>query len=70
MTNPENQLIKVRREKLERLRTAGIDPYPHTYHRTHTASQAVDLFESEETGDDYRLSNVSTTSSHESNLIL
>lgn len=59
MTNPENQLIKVRREKLERLRTAGIDPYPHTYHRTHTASQAVDLFELEEKGDAYRLSNVS-----------
>ena len=59
MTNPESQLLKVRRDKLERLRAAGIDPYPHTYDRTHTTKQATDLFESEEAGDDHRTATVS-----------
>jgi lysyl-tRNA synthetase class 2 len=30
-----------RREKLERLRARGIDPYPHRYQRTHTTQEAV-----------------------------
>ncbi len=45
MSEPENQLMNVRLEKLQRLRDAGIEPYPHTYDRTHTTRQAVDLLE-------------------------
>lgn len=36
-------------DKLERIRDRGIDPYPHSYHRTHTAQEAVSLFEHQET---------------------
>src|SRR3989304_7548079 len=31
--------------KLEKLRSLGIDPYPPRYHRTHTAAEAVALFQ-------------------------
>ena len=48
MSEPENQLINVRLEKLQRLRDAGVDPYPHRYDRTHTSRQAVDLLEQAE----------------------
>ena len=48
MSEPENQLINVRLEKLQRLRDAGVDPYPHSYDRTHTSRQAVDLLEQAE----------------------
>ncbi|MBI2869054.1 MAG: lysine--tRNA ligase [Chloroflexi bacterium] len=37
-----------RREKLEKLRELGIDPYPPRYRRTHTARQAVDLLQQQE----------------------
>ena len=59
MTSPESQLLKIRRDKLERLKAAGIDPYPHKYERTHSTKQAVDLFESGEAGDDHRTAKVS-----------
>ncbi len=45
MSEPENELLRVRLEKLQRLRDAGIDPYPHRYDRSHTSSQTVDLLE-------------------------
>ena len=37
--------MQVRREKLERLRALGIDPFPARAKRTHTASHAIDAFE-------------------------
>ncbi|MCH9037898.1 MAG: lysine--tRNA ligase [Chloroflexi bacterium] len=48
MTQPENELIRVRLEKLERLREKGIQPYPNKYHRSHTSQQAKSLFEAAE----------------------
>jgi len=36
-------------EKLARIRGRGINPYPRSYHRTHTAREAVSLFEQQET---------------------
>jgi lysyl-tRNA synthetase class 2 len=36
----------VRREKVQKLREAGIDPYPAASHRTATCSEAVSAFES------------------------
>ncbi len=41
-------IIQQRMESLDRIRAQGIDPYPPTYHRTHTAKQAVALFERQE----------------------
>ncbi len=37
-----------RLEKLQRIRDLGIDPYPHSYKRTHTCQQAVELFQQQE----------------------
>ena len=44
----QNELVKARFDKLARLRARGIDPYPHRYERSHTAAEAVSLFEAEE----------------------
>ena len=44
----ESPLLQVRREKLQSLRDKGIDPYPHTYDRSHTSAEAASLFEAEE----------------------
>jgi lysyl-tRNA synthetase class 2 len=38
-----------RKQKLERLRARGIDPYPHRFEPTHTAQEAIKLLESHET---------------------
>lgn len=48
MTQPENELIRVRLEKLERLREKGIQPYPNKFDRSHTTQQAISLFETAE----------------------
>ena len=37
----EEELIALRKEKLARLRAAGIDPYPTRFARTHTAADAA-----------------------------
>ena len=41
-------IAQQRLEKLERIRDRGINPYPHSYHRSHTAQEAVALFEHQE----------------------
>ena len=38
-------LLRRRREKLERLLLKGIDPYPPRYHRSHTNQEAHALFQ-------------------------
>ncbi len=38
------ELERVRLEKLERLRRAGMEPYPRTAERTHTAAEALKAF--------------------------
>ena len=48
MPDSDNELVKVRLEKLQRLRDRGIDPYPHRYHPTHDTQDAAGLFESQE----------------------
>lgn len=61
MQEQENQLIKVRLEKLNKLRANGTDPYPHRYERSHSSKQASLQLESEEAihGDDARTDAVS-----------
>ncbi len=39
-----NDLEKIRIEKIERMRGAGIEPYPTRSHSTHSAAQALDDF--------------------------
>ena len=40
-----NELERIRLEKLERMRAAGIEPYPTRVHNTHTIAEAVKQFE-------------------------
>ncbi|UCD54153.1 MAG: lysine--tRNA ligase [Dehalococcoidia bacterium] len=42
MTSRLERIAQNRQEKLERIRARGIDPYPHHYHRSHTAQQAAE----------------------------
>jgi len=42
------QIAQQRREKLEKIRGQGINPYPHSYHRSHTAQEAVTFYEQAE----------------------
>jgi lysyl-tRNA synthetase, class II len=44
----DSRVLQVRREKLERLRRAGIEPYPHVFERSHTAGEAHRAFERDE----------------------
>ncbi len=39
-----HELLKVRREKLAKLKDMGIDPYPYNYPRTHSARNILDRF--------------------------
>ena len=50
MTSRLERIAQNRREKLERIRARGIDPYPHHYHRSHTTQQAVVLLKQIEAG--------------------
>ncbi len=47
-TEEFTKLQRVRLEKLERLRQLGVDPYPPRTTRTHTAAEAVALYETAE----------------------
>ncbi len=38
-------IAQQRLEKLERIRGQGVNPYPHSYHRSHTTQEAVPLYE-------------------------
>ena len=42
---PADDLVQVRLAKLERLRNAGVDPYPSRFERTHSAAEALAHFE-------------------------
>jgi lysyl-tRNA synthetase class 2 len=48
MTTRLDRIAQQRRQKLERLRQRGIDPYPSGYHRSHTTRQALELLEKQE----------------------
>jgi len=44
MSEKGKDLLRSRRDKLERLRECGIDPFPPRYRRTHTVQEARELF--------------------------
>jgi lysyl-tRNA synthetase class 2 len=50
MSDRNEELFRQRREKLSRLREAGVDPYPARSSRTHTNAEALALFEQQEAG--------------------
>ncbi len=43
MSSRLDNINEQRKQKLERLRARGIDPYPNNYERSHTAQEAVNL---------------------------
>ena len=45
MSKRLESITQQRLEKLHRLRQRGINPYPNSYHRTHTVAEARELFE-------------------------
>ncbi len=48
MTTRSDRISQQRLEKLAKIRQLGFDPYPRTYHRTHTAEQAIALLKQQE----------------------
>ncbi len=48
MTDDLNQVMRIRREKLDLLREKGQNPFAYAFHRTHTAAEAAALFQAEE----------------------
>ncbi|MDD2251504.1 MAG: lysine--tRNA ligase [Dehalococcoidales bacterium] len=50
MTSRLEHITVQRQEKIERLRSKGINPYPSNFARTHTSAQAVKLVECQEAG--------------------
>lgn len=51
----EEELLRIRREKLGKLREMGINPYPYRYRRTHTSRALTEHFETLGVTDDIRL---------------
>ncbi len=45
-----DHIAQQRKQKLERIRALGINPYPHRYHRSHTVEQAIALLKQKEEG--------------------
>ncbi|MFC1860058.1 lysine--tRNA ligase [Chloroflexota bacterium] len=50
MVSRLERIAQQRLQKLERIRTRGINPYPNCYHRSHTTQEAVALLEQKEKG--------------------
>ncbi len=50
MASRLDRVAQQRRQKLDRIRARGIDPYPHRYHRNHTTQEAVALLKRQEEG--------------------
>ncbi len=51
MTSRLDRVTQERLDKLQRIRELGIDPYPNTFHRSHSNAQAVCLLEESEKAD-------------------
>ncbi len=58
MASRLDRIAEQRRQKLERIRGQGIEPYPHRYQRTHTTQEALDLLKEQETAPKTDIANV------------
>lgn len=47
MNSRLDRIAQQRLASLQRLRSSGVDPYPHSYRPTHTTREAVELFETD-----------------------
>ena len=45
MTQEQSELIRIRKEKLAKIRELGINPYPYSFQRTHFSTEIVSDFE-------------------------
>jgi lysyl-tRNA synthetase class 2 len=52
MAEELNELLKVRREKLDELKSKGIDPFPYQYKKTHSAAEIMNEFEKVKEGEE------------------
>ena len=50
MPSKLDDIFEQRKQKLERLRERGIDPYPHSFNQNHTALEAIKQLEAQEAG--------------------
>ncbi|MEA1871814.1 MAG: lysine--tRNA ligase [Chloroflexota bacterium] len=50
MTSRLERITEQRLDSLSRIRARGIDPYPHSYHPSHTVREAITLFEQQGEG--------------------
>jgi lysyl-tRNA synthetase, class II len=50
MTSRLERITEQRLDSLSRIRARGIDPYPHSYHPSHTIREAITLFEQQREG--------------------
>jgi len=50
MTSRLERITEQRLDSLGRIRARGIDPYPHSYHPSHTVREAITLFEQQGEG--------------------
>lgn len=48
MAQRKSELMQSRLDKLQRIRSRGIDPYPARYHRSHTTQEAIALYRAAE----------------------
>jgi lysyl-tRNA synthetase class 2 len=54
MSDESSQVLRIRREKLDALRREGVEPYAYRFRRSHTAAEAVEMFEATEASDGLR----------------
>ena len=50
MTSRLERITEQRLDSLNRIRARGIDPYPHSYHPSHTIREAITLFQQQKEG--------------------
>jgi lysyl-tRNA synthetase class 2 len=63
MPSISDDINEQRKQKIEKLRAGGIDPYPHRYERSHTAQEAINLLQ------DYEVKNAGTPQVSDRNLL-
>ena len=50
MTTRLERITQQRLDSLSRIRARGVNPYPHSYHPSHTIQQAITLFKQQKKG--------------------